>query len=58
MRSKIYVVIFICKDIGKMVVAPNNFDAPVDGILLEIPGTKLIVNKQEVGTATLYITQE
>lgn len=41
-----------------MVVVSNNFDAPVDGVLLEAPGTKLLVNDQEWGTATLYITQK
>ncbi|CAG9790152.1 unnamed protein product [Diatraea saccharalis] len=40
-----------------MVVVSSNFSAPVDGILLETPSTKLLVNDQELGTATLYITE-
>ncbi|CAH0403641.1 unnamed protein product [Chilo suppressalis] len=40
-----------------MVVVSSNFSAPVEGILLETPSTKLLVNDQELGTATLYITE-
>ncbi|XP_028157346.1 methylosome subunit pICln isoform X5 [Ostrinia furnacalis] len=40
-----------------MVVISSNFTAPVDGILFQTPSTKLLVNNQELGTATLYITE-
>ncbi|KAL0810641.1 hypothetical protein ABMA28_010749 [Loxostege sticticalis] len=40
-----------------MVVISSNFSAPVDGILFQSPATKLLVNDQELGTATLYITE-
>ncbi|CAK1549362.1 unnamed protein product [Leptosia nina] len=40
-----------------MVVVSPNFTAPVEGILLQSPATKLLINDFEVGTATLYITE-
>lgn len=40
-----------------MVVVSSNFSAPVEGILLETPSTKLLINDQELGTASLYITE-
>ncbi|KAJ0170439.1 hypothetical protein K1T71_013810 [Dendrolimus kikuchii] len=40
-----------------MVVISSNFSAPVEGILYQGPATKLIVNDQELGTATLYVTE-
>ncbi|XP_052748007.1 methylosome subunit pICln isoform X1 [Galleria mellonella] len=40
-----------------MVVVSSTFSQPVEGILLQTPSTKLFVNDQELGTATLYITE-
>ncbi|CAH2217090.1 methylosome subunit pICln [Pararge aegeria] len=40
-----------------MVVLSSSFAAPVEGVLHETPLTKLLVNDQELGTATLYITE-
>ncbi|XP_023938309.2 methylosome subunit pICln [Bicyclus anynana] len=40
-----------------MVVLSSSFAAPVEGVLYESPLTKLLVNNQELGTATLYITE-
>ncbi|XP_041985720.1 methylosome subunit pICln [Aricia agestis] len=40
-----------------MVVVSSTFAAPDQGVLLQTPGTKLVVNDQELGTATLYITE-
>ncbi|XP_045781036.1 methylosome subunit pICln [Maniola jurtina] len=40
-----------------MVVLSSSFAAPAEGVLYEAPSTKLIVNDQELGTATLYITE-
>lgn len=42
----------------KMVVVSSTFNAPVEGVLLQSPSTKLLVNDQELGTATLYITEQ
>ncbi|XP_026324509.1 methylosome subunit pICln [Hyposmocoma kahamanoa] len=41
-----------------MVVVSSTFNAPVEGVLLQSPSTKLLVNDQELGTATLYITEQ
>ncbi|XP_072933982.1 methylosome subunit pICln [Epargyreus clarus] len=40
-----------------MVVVSSTFSAPAEGIILQTPATKLLVNDQELGTATLYITE-
>ncbi|KAM3968975.1 chloride nucleotide-sensitive channel icln [Aphomia sociella] len=40
-----------------MVVVSSSFSQPVEGILFQAPSTKLLVNDQELGTATLYITE-
>ncbi|KAI8433557.1 hypothetical protein MSG28_015583 [Choristoneura fumiferana] len=40
-----------------MVVVSSTFSAPDEGILFQTPGTKLLVDGQELGTATLYITE-
>ncbi|XP_049882371.1 methylosome subunit pICln [Pectinophora gossypiella] len=40
-----------------MVVVSSNFVAPVEGVLFEAPSTKLLVNDQELGTGTMYITE-
>ncbi|XP_013199204.1 methylosome subunit pICln [Amyelois transitella] len=40
-----------------MVVVSSTFSQPLEGILFQSPGTKLLVNDQELGTATLYITE-
>ncbi|KAG6464830.1 hypothetical protein O3G_MSEX014754 [Manduca sexta] len=40
-----------------MVVVSSTFSVPAEGVLLQTPSTKLLVNDQELGTATLYITQ-
>ncbi|XP_063390086.1 methylosome subunit pICln-like [Cydia fagiglandana] len=40
-----------------MVVVSSTFSAPVEGVLSQTPGTKLLVDGQELGTATLYITE-
>ncbi|XP_013178426.1 PREDICTED: methylosome subunit pICln isoform X2 [Papilio xuthus] len=40
-----------------MVVVSPSFSEPVEGIIMQSPSTKLLVNDQELGTATLYITQ-
>ncbi|CAH4037432.1 methylosome subunit pICln-like [Pieris brassicae] len=40
-----------------MVVASTNFSAPVEGVLLQNSSTKLLINNLEIGTATLYITE-
>lgn len=40
-----------------MVVVSSTFSMPVEGVLLQTPSTKLLVNDQELGTATLYITE-
>ncbi|XP_053620982.1 methylosome subunit pICln [Plodia interpunctella] len=40
-----------------MVVVSTTFSQPLEGILFQSPGTKLLVNDQELGTATLYITE-
>ncbi|OWR52583.1 methylosome subunit pICln like protein [Danaus plexippus plexippus] len=40
-----------------MVVVSSTFAAPVEGVLFQSPSTKLLVNDQELGTATLYITE-
>ncbi|XP_004923160.1 methylosome subunit pICln [Bombyx mandarina] len=40
-----------------MVVVSSNFAEPADGVLLQSPSTKLLINDQELGTATLYITE-
>lgn len=41
-----------------MVVVSSTFSMPVEGVLLQTPSTKLFVNDQELGTATLYITEK
>ncbi|KPJ17711.1 Methylosome subunit pICln [Papilio machaon] len=38
-----------------MVVVSHSFSEP-EGIIMQTPSTKLLVNDQELGTATLYIT--
>ncbi|XP_059047919.1 methylosome subunit pICln [Achroia grisella] len=40
-----------------MVVVSSTFSQPIEGILHQAPSTKLFVNDQELGTATLYITE-
>lgn len=40
-----------------MVVASSTFSVPAEGVLFQTPSTKLLVNDQELGTATLYITE-
>ncbi|VVC94527.1 methylosome subunit pICln [Leptidea sinapis] len=40
-----------------MVVVSSTFSVPVEGVILETPSTKLFMNDQELGTATLYITE-
>ena len=40
-----------------MAVISSTFSMPVEGVLLQTPSTKLLVNDQELGTATLYITE-
>ncbi|CAG5059948.1 unnamed protein product [Parnassius apollo] len=40
-----------------MVVVSPSFSVPLEGIIMQSPSTKLLVNDQELGTATLYITQ-
>ncbi|XP_045507781.1 methylosome subunit pICln [Colias croceus] len=40
-----------------MVVVSSTFSVPVEGIILQTPSTKLFINDQEIGTATLYITE-
>ncbi|CAH2062021.1 unnamed protein product, partial [Iphiclides podalirius] len=40
-----------------MVVVSPPFSVPAEGIIMQSPSTKLLVNDQELGTATLYITQ-
>ncbi|CAB3247243.1 unnamed protein product [Arctia plantaginis] len=40
-----------------MVVVSSTFSAPAQGVLLQTPNTKLIINNLEVGSATLYITE-
>ncbi|XP_013145669.1 PREDICTED: methylosome subunit pICln [Papilio polytes] len=40
-----------------MVVVSPSFSEPVEGIIMQSPSTKLLVNDQELGTATLYITE-
>lgn len=41
-----------------MVVASSTFSVPAEGVLFQTPSTKLLVNDQELGTATLYITEK
>lgn len=41
-----------------MVVVSNTSEVPVEGVLQQVPSTKLLVNDQELGTATLYITEK
>ncbi|CAH2098922.1 unnamed protein product [Euphydryas editha] len=40
-----------------MVVVSSTFSVPAEGVLFQTPSTKLFVNDQELGTATLYITE-
>lgn len=40
-----------------MVVVSSSFAVPAEGVLFQTPSTKLLINDQELGTATLYITE-
>ncbi|XP_045457368.1 methylosome subunit pICln [Melitaea cinxia] len=40
-----------------MVVVSSTFSVPAEGVLFQAPSTKLLVNDQELGTATLCITE-
>ncbi|CAH0718613.1 unnamed protein product, partial [Brenthis ino] len=40
-----------------MVVVSSTFSVPAEGVLFQTPSTKLLINDQELGTATLYITE-
>ncbi|XP_026501727.1 methylosome subunit pICln [Vanessa tameamea] len=40
-----------------MVVVSSTFAVPAEGVLFQTPSTKLLVNDLELGTATLYITE-
>ncbi|XP_068624440.1 methylosome subunit pICln-like isoform X2 [Battus philenor] len=40
-----------------MVVVSPTFSVPAEGVIMQSPSTKLLVNDQELGTATLYITE-
>lgn len=41
-----------------MVVVSSAFSAPAEGILLQQPSVKLLINDQELGTGTLFITEQ
>lgn len=41
-----------------MVVVSSTFSVPAEGVLFQAPSTKLLVNDQELGTATLCITEK